>query len=336
MPTMAGHSYRQLISFGVVTAARMRAKVETVGVFDGDRCVGLANVRIKRLPLTVGGIAYISGGPLIPEDGAGDELRLTLQALADEYVRRRKLVLRVMPPVEWSLAEWSCDDAFTSLGFQLASDVRPYRTMMIDLSDDEAAIRSRLHPKWRNCLSSAEHGGLTVRVSTDDDDLARFGQLHRDLMARKGFDVELDVDVYRRVHRMSTVGERLEVRLVEQDGVPVAGHVSSALGQSEVYLLGASTPEGNRQKASYLLQWDALMAAHARGMKWYDLGGIDPDENRGVYRFKARMSGIDVTAPGPYELLPGGIRARLTRAAERLYRTIRRRSVRRATQVEPA
>ena len=258
MPAMAGHSYRQLLSFGVITAARMRATVETVGVFDVDRCVGLATVRIKRLPLRAGGVAYISGGPLIPGDATGDDLHLTLQALANEYVRRRKLVLRIVPPVEWALGEWCCDGVFASLGFRVAPGIRPYRTIMVDLTEDVAAIRSRLHPKWRNCLSSAEREGLEVRVSTDDEDLARFGRLHEELMARKGFNVDLDVDVYRRVHRMSVAEDGLEVRLVEQNGVPVAGHVSSALGQSKVFLFGASTPEGNRHKASYLLQWDAL------------------------------------------------------------------------------
>ena len=322
-PAMAGHSYRQLLSFGFVTATRMRAKVETVGVFDGDRCVGLTTVRIKRLPLGFGGVAYISGGPLIPGEGSAVDLQMTLEALAAEYVERRKLALRIMPPVEWVLDDWEYDGAFASLGFRLADGVRPYRTIMIDLTQDEATIRARLHPKWRNCLSSAERAGLTVRVSTADEDLARFGLLHHDLMTRKGFDVELDVDVYRRVQRMTSADDRLEVRLVEQDGVPVAGHVSSALGNSKVFLFGASTPEGNRHKASYLLQWDALTAARSRGMKWYDLGGIDPDENAGVYRFKSRMSGIDVTAPGPFELYPEGLRALFTRAAERVYRLLR-------------
>lgn len=328
VPTMAGHSYRQLLSFCVVTATRMHATAEAVGIYEADRCVGLATVRVKRLPFGSGGVAYISGGPLLRGDGGSDDLRLTLQALANEYVQRRKLVLRIVPPVEWALGDWRCDEVFASLGFRIARGIPSYRTIMIDLTEDENSIRLRLHPKWRNCLSSAERGGLKVRVSTDDEDLARFGELHQELMARKGFDVDLDVDVYRCVHRLSVADDRLEVRLVEHDGVPVAGHVSSALGQSKVYLFGASTPEGNRRKASYLLQWDALTAARSRGMRWYDLGGIDPAENKGVYRFKSRMSGIDVTAPGPFELLPNGVRAWVTRAAERVYRTVRRRSVR--------
>lgn len=325
VPAMAGHSYRQLLSFGFVTATRMHATAEAVGVYDGDQCVGLATVRVKLMPFGAGGVAYISGGPLLRGEGTSDDLRLTLEALAKEYVQRRKLVLRIMPPVEWALGEWRCDEVFEELGFRVAAGIPPYRTIMVDLTEDETAIRSRLHPKWRNCLSSAERQGLQVRVSTADEDLARFGELHQELMARKGFSVDLDVDDYRRVHRLSVDDDRLEVRLVEQDGVPVAGHVSSALGESNVFLFGASTPEGNRRKASYLLQWHALTAARSRGMKWYDLGGIDPAENEGVYRFKARMSGIDVSAPGPFELLPNGVRAWMTRGAERVYRAVRRR-----------
>lgn len=322
--TMTSHSYRQLLAFGVVTGARMRAMVETVGVFDAGACVGLATVRIKSLPLRSGGVAYISGGPLLRMNGTSDDLRATLSALVDEYVHRRRLVLRIVPPVEWALRDWDCAGVFGALGFEESQDTASYRTIVIDLSAEESEILAGFHSKWRNCLSAAKRHGLTVRTSSDDEDLARFGELHQQLMERKSFDVELDVDTYRRVHQASALDERLEVRLVEHEGVPVAGHVSSALGESSVYLFGASTPEGNRLKASYLLQWDAIVAAQKQGMRWYDLGGIDPEANPGVYRFKSRMNGIDVTAPGPFEMLPAGIPAHVTQVAEAGHRQLRR------------
>lgn len=322
--TMTGHNYRQLLAFCVVTAARMRAVVETVGIFNAGACISLATVRIKSLPLRSGGVAYISGGPLIRETGTVDDLRATLSALVDEYVHGRRMVLRILPPVEWAMHDWDCAGVFESVGFEPARGTAPYRTIMIDLSVDEREILTSFHPKWRNCLSAARRQGLKVRTSSDDTDLARFGVLHQRLMERKGFDVELDVDTYRRVHQASAAEDRLEVRLVEQDGVPVAGHVSSALGESSVYLFGASTPEGNRVKASYMLQWDAIVAAREQGMRWYDLGGIDPDANHGVYRFKSRMNGIDVTAPGPFEMRPAGIPAHVTQAVEVGYRRLRR------------
>jgi lipid II:glycine glycyltransferase (peptidoglycan interpeptide bridge formation enzyme) len=37
------------------------------------------------------------------------------------------------------------------------------------------------------------------------------------------------------------------------------------------------------------------------GFKYYDLGGIDPDINPGVYHFKKGLSGDDVTRLPPFE-----------------------------------
>lgn len=65
------------------------------------------------------------------------------------------------------------------------------------------------------------------------------------------------------------------------------------------------------------------MAAKERGLRWYDLGGIDPDENEGVYRFKARMGGFEVITAGPYDLDPRGPTGHITRITERTYRWVR-------------
>lgn len=330
---MAGHSYRQLVSFGTVTARRMRAEFEIVGVFDEDDCRALTTVRIKKLPAGLGGVAYISGGPLLPHGASPADLRRVIEELAAEYVDRRRLVLRIAPPVEWTFRGLDVTAPFDELGFGPCASMLPYRTIVIDLHDDLAEIRRRLHGKWRNCLKAAERADAKVRVSADDADLARFGDLHVELMGRKRFDVDLDVDVYRAVHQASHHDDRLEVRLAEVDGEAVAGHVASYLGQTCIYLFGASTPTGNRIKASYILQWNAIVAAKERGMRWYDLGGIDPDENEGVYRFKARMGGIEATTAGPFDLEPRGVAGRVTRLAEREYRRLRwqaRRGAKRA------
>src|SRR6266540_2526923 len=167
------------------TVPTMAARVETLGVFEDGICIGLACLRIKLLPFRAGGVAYISGGPLIRAGGSVDDLRRTLSALADEYVRKRRLVLRVVPPVEWVLVGWDCAAAFESLGFRPVHDMPPYRTIMVDLSADERDLHARLHPKWRNCLSAAVRNGVKVRVSSDDADLARFAVLHHELMRRK-------------------------------------------------------------------------------------------------------------------------------------------------------
>ena len=105
----------------------------------------------------------------------------------------------------------------------------------------------------------------------------------------------------------------------------MAGHVASLLGDTSVYLLGATLEAGLKAKASYLLQWNAILEAKKRGLSWYDLGGIDPEGNPGVYHFKKGLGGLEVCAAGPFEMAPGASTALVLRAGEWLYRALARR-----------
>jgi hypothetical protein len=60
--------------------------------------------------------------------------------------------------------------------------------------------------------------------------------------------------------------------------------------------------------------------AHLRGIRYYDLGGIDPQTRAGAYHFKKGLRGIDLWAPGPFESAPSALKAAFTHGAEDLYR----------------
>ena len=89
--------------------------------------------------------------------------------------------------------------------------------------------------------------------------------------------------------------------LAYADDELVAGHVSSTLGDTCIYLLGASNDRGRKLKASYILQWHTVKLARNAGAKWYDLGGIDPSANPGVYHFKSGLRGIECLFLGQYQ-----------------------------------
>lgn len=325
---MCGHSYRQSWGFGEALATKVGASCEHIGIFTENDCTAIADVRVRELPVLGGGIAYISGGPLIqrrPWVEFEPALGRVLEVLVDEYVNRRGLVLRIAPPIEWAAAGCNVSPLFNKLDFIPVQNVRRYRTILIDLTPDLEQIRKNLNQKWRNCLNRAEKNELTIRAGNDVEFFNRFCSLHQDLVERKGFDVELSAEFYRDLQSQLDTPERFHIKLVEFDGQPIAGHVGSMLGQTSVYLLGASNPTGNDLKASYLMQWASIIEAKKQGYTWYDLGGIDPEGNPGVFLFKERMGGIDMTAPGPYELRPSGIRAHVTQFAENLYRAIRQR-----------
>ena len=318
------YSYRQVWDFGIACADRLGACSEHVAIREGTDLLGLADVRIKRLPVVGSGIAYINGAPLVRRNGTSEPQRLgsCLKALLREYVEQRGLVLRVLPALGGPVWNAEQEQVFAGLGFERA-DAPPYRTLLVAIDPPMEQIRKAFDQKWRNGLNRAERNGLTVRSGDAHLLFEEFCALYRQLLDRKGFDVDLHADFYAAVQRNLANGERFLVSLVDVAGKPAAGHVASALGDTCVYLLGASNDEGMQNKASYLLQWHTIQMARKRDCVFYDLGGIDPDGNPGVYHFKQGLKGMDVTAPGPYEMQPVGLRRHIVRGCERMYRSVR-------------
>jgi hypothetical protein len=59
------------------------------------------------------------------------------------------------------------------------------------------------------------------------------------------------------------------------------------------------------------------------GVRWYDLGGIDPDQNPGVYHFKKGMSGLDVVHINPLGASDSLLSSAMAGAGLALRRTMR-------------
>jgi len=319
----ADHNYRHCWDYADMLAARSKAAAEHVVVARGDGPAGLASVRVKRLPGARTGIAYVAGGPLVRRrghDAARGCLEAVLATLKAEYVDRRRLVLRVAPAigdVRWNALQ---DECLRAAGFRPAAHLRPYRTMVVDIDRPLADVRTGLAKKWRNLLSSAERQELQVTQGRDPRPFEHFAPLFDELVARKAFDVDLGADFYARLQPRLPERERLHLAIAWVDGRPAAGVVAAIHGDTAVYLLGASNDLGRRTNAAYLLQWKVVEAAARQGCRAYDLGGVDPVGNPGVYRFKQRMGGTEMVAPGPYELAPGRVRGAAVHAVERAFR----------------
>jgi len=323
-------NYRQGWAYGELLAQKRKASSNHIKFLGGrgGEIIGLADVRFKRAPL-LGGIAYISGGPLTRLNSTQDleHLGACLDALRRQFVEKEGLILRVqgsMGDPEWNRASAAC---FAAHGFSPASQGTPYRTVVVDLQPPLADIRSKLAQKWRNCLNKAQRTNPIPETSSRVEDFDRFTKLFDQFVGRKGFSVDLGADFFREVQRQAAPAEALTLTTIQVDGKLVAGHMASFQGDTCVYLLGATTDEALKTNAAYLLQWNVIEQAKARGLRWYDLGGIDPAENPGVCHFKCGMSGTEMTAPGPFECAPRTLRARLTLRAESAYRRWRRRAI---------
>src|SRR5262249_48926039 len=149
------------------------------------------------------------------------------------------------------------------------------------------ALRKGLDQKWRNQLNGAERNGLRVIEGASEEHFARFLEIYQQMMARKQFETTVDIQEFRSIQQALPLRLKMAVLLCEKDGQALAGMIISSLGENGIYLLGATSDEGMKSKGSYLLQWRAAQLLKERGCRWYDLGGINPERNPGVYHFKS-------------------------------------------------
>lgn len=320
-----GADYPQHPSFAREAAAAVKADVE-FGAFRRDGIVvGYCAVRVKRIPVLGGGLAYIHRGPAVTEGSEGCALwTACVRALITRYGKAQGLSLRIAPPVERDgEIDRQREAALAACGLAPVSS-EPERTIVVDIAPALGDIRRVLGPKWRGHLSKGERSGVTVTRSRESDAFAQFGAMLDDLEKSKGFSSGRDTGFFARVAAGAGSHEQVWVHLASVDGQIVAGHVGCFCGGRAVYLLGATTQAARDVRAAYVLQWAVIEFAKSLGIETYDLGGIDEVGNPNVFSFKNGMGGTIRDVAPAMELAARGISAWLVRSAMRWKRRLRR------------
>jgi peptidoglycan pentaglycine glycine transferase (the first glycine) len=180
-------------------------------------------------------------------------------------------------------------------------NIQPPRTLIVALKDPEEAILARMKQKTRYNIRLAEKKGVTVRAW---DDVGSFHQMMLLTGERDQFGVH-SLEYYERAYDLLHPKQKGELLLAEYEGKPLAALFVARNGNRAYYLYGASRDEDRNRMPTYLLQWEAMKWAKARGCEEYDLWGA-PDEDEatleanfekrhdglwGVYRFKRGFGG---------------------------------------------
>ncbi|MFZ5819438.1 MAG: lipid II:glycine glycyltransferase FemX [Chloroflexota bacterium] len=180
-------------------------------------------------------------------------------------------------------------------------NIQPPRTIIVDLRGGEDDLLARMKQKTRYNIRLAEKKGVTVRAW---DDLPAFHAMMQVTGGRDGFGVH-SLAYYRRAYELFRPTGMAELLLAEYQGQPLAALMVFARGRRAWYVYGASNDQERNRMPTYLLQWEAMRWARARGAEEYDLWGVpDVDEETleahftersdglwGVYRFKRGFGG---------------------------------------------
>jgi len=180
-------------------------------------------------------------------------------------------------------------------------NIQPPRTIIVDIKGKEEEILARMKQKTRYNIRLAEKKGVTIRAW---DDIESFHKMMLLTGGRDGFGVH-SLEYYKRAYDLLHPKEMGELLVAEYESKPLAALFVARNGNHAYYLYGASTDEERNRMPTYLLQWEAMKWAKARGCEEYDLWGV-PDEDEitleanfekrhdglwGVYRFKRGFGG---------------------------------------------
>lgn len=180
-------------------------------------------------------------------------------------------------------------------------NIQPPRTLIVDIRGSGEEILARMKQKTRYNIRLAEKKEVTVRAW---DDIDYFHKMMLVTGGRDGFGVH-SLEYYRRAYELFHPKGMCELLVAEYEGKPLAALFVARNGLRAYYLYGASTDEERNRMPAYLLQWEAMKWAKARGCEEYDLWGV-PDEDQvtleanfesrrgglwGVYRFKRGFGG---------------------------------------------
>lgn len=288
-----------------------------------DEIIGAAQARLVRIPVLGLGAAYVRWGPFWQIRNQSAEkatFRLSLRALRNEYVCRRGLILRIFP-VLYSDNSYSCTDLLSQEGYIPVPEENRGRTLIVDINPPIDDLRKKLDQKWRNCLNKAERNELEVIEGTDDYLFADFIDIYRALLERKRFQEPNDINEFRMIQQDLPPEFKMRIFLCRSNGVSSAGVICATVGETGVYLFGATNDRGMMNKGSYLLQWRAIQWMKNNGCRYYNLNGINPQINPGSYHFKSGLSGKngkDLFYLGRYDCYANKVSAKLAHTADSL------------------
>jgi lipid II:glycine glycyltransferase (peptidoglycan interpeptide bridge formation enzyme) len=304
-------------TWNFATLAQNEKIVKHLAIYASLNLIGLVQVRIRTVPILNRGIAYILNGPVWQKKNQENNIKIfsdILDALRQTFVANQNLLLRVKPYIFSD--KISNFDFVENIGFKHVKKIRQYQTLVLYLDKDLDEIRKSFNQKWRNCLNQAERNGLEIREGNDQKLYKEFLEIYNQMIARKKF------KEYVNPYRMGIMNEQLDheyklkIFIAYKNKLPIASIIGNAIGNTGIYLLGASNEIGMKNKGSYLLQWEMIKWLKKKGCQRYDLGGINLDDNPGVYHFKSGITDQEVFGMGTYETYNSGLSKRIVSLGE--------------------
>jgi hypothetical protein len=292
----AAASYQQDWAYGAALKSAspnvdlLRASVTRA---DGS-LVALAQVTARAFAM-IGRFALCTHGPVWIGAVTQEEKRDAYGALKKSLPQRWPRLL-VFTPDE------AVSDSLRGLSRVMTGDA----TVLIDLTQEETALRANLESSWRNKLSKAERSDLAIQKSGTKPAQYRWlldaETKQRQKRGYRAMPLEL-TERWQEAKAEGANGDRAAGLVVYRADIgrdPAAGMLFLIHGRRATYHVGWTSEAGRDNAAHNLILWTAMKELKARGVAQLDLGGVNTQSGAGIARFKLETGGQVLQRAGAY------------------------------------
>ncbi len=260
-------------------------KASKLAVIRKDEAV-IGMMAIQEIKLGPLHFVELHRGPLFFQVSPSEEL---FKEFAELFRRTypKSLFRRVRCLPEWKNTETS-EEIMRLAGFQKTP--MTYHTIWIDLTQSEENLRLRLKQKWRHALNKSERSGIEVKLDPKGSNIEYFLQRYEQHKRMKNFIGPTSAFIKEEYEAAMKIGDAFTIWAKFKDQL-IAGILVAKHGKTASYRIGWNSDLGRETNAHYLMLWNALLFAKESGCLKFDLGGVKPEEDPGVNKFKQGMGG---------------------------------------------
>jgi len=251
---------------------------------------------------------YAPYGPVLKRDLPVDRIPNTISLLYEEIKRFIDLTQTIF--IRFEPFYQDCHIIYQSLqkiGFKVTNQfTQPKDTLILNLLLDENTIFQNMKSKTRYNIRLAEKKLVRIEKSTELNDVKIFYELLQKTCDRNNFQPH-PLEHYLNIMRILGPHDHACVYHACYQNKIIASIMVTFFGRVATYLHGASSNSYRNLMPTYALQWQAIRDAIRRECRFYDFGGIAPDNAphshpwKGITRFKTGFGGITVSTVGHLE-----------------------------------
>lgn len=252
---------------------------------------------------------YIPRGPVIIKNHTEEEAIDIFKKIRSWVIKEfpHYLFVRLEPPITQFKRN------LKDCGFSLPQYyIQPKHNHLIRLDSSTDEILAGFHSSTRSNINRAERRGVTVEIKdyTEKNCYTDFCSLARDTITRNSgkniYPGQIYFDSLFKIVPVFTEPNTDNLTMVAfygyRDGDLAAIHFVLFFGQTATFLYGASSSKHLNSKVTTYLHWRAMVEAKHRGMKHYDLGGVDENLWPSLTKFKQQFQGEKISYLGNIDI----------------------------------